>query len=251
MENRMTDTTVDNQATTETVVSTEATTKEFNLANIPELAKFKTTEDLAKSYINLEKSFSKKVTEIDSETLQTVYNKLGRPEKAEGYELPTEGIPAEEVDKFKQRAFEAGLTQTAANKLFNEMMTEAKANLSAAEQAKAAENAAKIEALKASLGTAFEKRMALIDAHLAQSGEKIENMSLGALKVLAEAVRIIEAPKVLISEQAAKFGETPADIQEKINSLLTRKDTADALFNRQHPRNKEVMAEYQALLDRS
>lgn len=243
----MTDITIDNQATTENVVSTETTTAaEFNLSSIPELAKFKTTEELAKSYINLEKSFSKKVTEIDGETLQTVYNKLGRPEKAEGYELPTEGVPAEEVNKFKQRAFEAGLTQAAANKLFNEMMTEAKANLAAAEQAKAAENAAKIEALKATLGTAFEKRMALIDAHLAQSGEKVENLSLGALKVLAEAVRIIEAPKVLISEQAAKFGETPTDIQERIDGIL--KNNSDALFDRMHPRHKEISAQYKDLV---
>lgn len=241
----MTDTTIDNQATTENVVSAEATT-EFNLSSIPELAKFKTTEELAKSYINLEKSFSKKVTEIDAETLGTVYNKLGRPEKAEGYELPTEGIPEGEVSKFKQRAYDAGLTQAAANKLFNEMMTEAKANLAAAEQNKVAENTAKLESLKAVLGTAYDKRMELIDAHLAQSGEKIENLSLGALKVLAEAVRIIEAPKVLISEQAAKFGETPTDIQERIDGIL--KNNSDALFDRMHPRHREISSQYKDLV---
>ncbi len=246
----MTDVTIDNQATTENVVSTETTAKAFDLASIPELAKFKSTEDLAKSYINLEKSFSKKVTEIDAETLGTVYNKLGRPETADKYELPTEGIPEAEVTKFKERAFKAGLTQAAANELFNEMMSEAKANLAAAEAAKVAAHEAKIEGLKATLGTAFEKRMELINAHLAKTGESIDNLSLGALKVLAEAVRIIEAPKVLISEQAAKFGETPADIQERLSNMLKDKDTVNALFDWNHPKHKQVIAERAALMEK-
>ena len=66
-----------------------------------------TIEDLAKATINAQKLVgADKIVlpgkEAEASAWDSVYNKLGRPEKAEEYSVPEEGVSQEIVDQFKK-----------------------------------------------------------------------------------------------------------------------------------------------------
>lgn len=78
---------------------------------------WKASSDMLKSYRELEKSYGNKISipkDEDSEGWNKLYNKLGRPEKAEDYEFEAdEGIIAEAKNAF----FEVGLSNKQSSKL--------------------------------------------------------------------------------------------------------------------------------------
>jgi len=88
--------------------------------SLPSISKFKTADDLAKSYVNLEKLVGTEKLPIpkdekDEAGWATVYNRLGRPESADKYQVElklAEGlsVPDEAMNGFKQAAFKAGLS---------------------------------------------------------------------------------------------------------------------------------------------
>ena len=126
-------------------------------------------EDVVKSYRELEThvgappdSIIKLPEDPDSEAWGDIYNKLGRPEEADGYVFDTpEGqeINQEMVDWFKQQAHDNGMSASQAENLFNSWNEFAnQANSSSAEQTKLAQEA-ELSDLKNRWGDKFSERV--------------------------------------------------------------------------------------------
>lgn len=87
---------------------------------LPSVAKFKSPDDIVKSYVNLEKLVGGEKIPVpkddaDEAAWTTVFNRLGRPESPDKYQVElklAEGlsVPDEALNGFKQAAFKAGLS---------------------------------------------------------------------------------------------------------------------------------------------
>ncbi|MCI5800283.1 hypothetical protein MR060_12770 [bacterium] len=93
--------------------------------------KFKTVEDMAKSYLNMEKLVGKKTIGMPDENSSEeewskLYDRLGRPVAADKYEVKrAEGLPPELIDEegmksFLGAAYKAGLNQKQVSALVSE-----------------------------------------------------------------------------------------------------------------------------------
>jgi hypothetical protein len=116
----------ENQATSQTtgMVLDLASMEEKDRAR---LAKFKTGNDLAKSYLHLESKLGAAVTlpgkDATAEERDAFYTRLGRPESKDGYELDTlflaDGITkdSETENRIRDIAFDLGLNKDNARRL--------------------------------------------------------------------------------------------------------------------------------------
>jgi len=93
------------------------------------MANLKTPGDVSKSWVNAQKLLGEDKIPVpkgpDDPNLEVILGKLGRPEKADGYQLPTiENLPAgftieaENVKGYTELAHKVGLTNTQASELF-------------------------------------------------------------------------------------------------------------------------------------
>lgn len=92
-----------------------------DIANASEVDRFKNPAELAKSYVNLSKAYSKKfpenTVEIPSEDsppekLEEFYNKIGRPESPDKYKAPEiDNLDKETLGQFNEFAHKLGLTE--------------------------------------------------------------------------------------------------------------------------------------------
>lgn len=92
-----------------------------DIANASEVDRFKNPAELAKSYVNLSKAYSKKFPEntveipsADSppEKLEEFYNKIGRPESPDKYKAPEiDNLDKEALGQFNEFAHKLGLTE--------------------------------------------------------------------------------------------------------------------------------------------
>lgn len=92
-----------------------------DIANASEVDRFKNPAELAKSYVNLSKAYSKKfpenTVEIPSEDsppekLEEFYNKIGRPESPDKYKAPEiDNLDKEALGQFNEFAHKLGLTE--------------------------------------------------------------------------------------------------------------------------------------------
>ena len=88
-----------------------------NVDFMKQLSKFKTLDDLAKSYSELEKKLGTSVSipgeNSSAEEIKAFYQKLGVPEDASGYDLPQDG------QAYKDIAFNNNLTVAQAKNVFS------------------------------------------------------------------------------------------------------------------------------------
>ena len=117
--------------------------------------KFKTVEDMAKSYLNMEKLVGKKTIGMPDENSSEeewskLYDRLGRPVAADKYEVKrAEGLPPELIDEegmksFLGAAYKAGLNQKQVSALVSEFDRQL---LEGAKRSAAAEESRKGEAV--------------------------------------------------------------------------------------------------------
>lgn len=149
---------------------------------------WKTPSDVIKSYRNLEKLTGVPAEQMlklpkgdDPAAWNEVYNRLGRPEKADGYKLPVpEGDSGEFAKVAAQWFHDAGLTQAGATKLatkWNEYMTGQQASQ---REAAALRDTQDVAALKQEWGADYDRHAAVVDKAAEAFGMTSEQ--LGALK---------------------------------------------------------------------
>lgn len=223
-----------------------------DMREIESLKSIKDVATLAKSYIHAQSLIGKKVVDLSKEDIEPIFNKLGRPDKPEGYEIPEEGIDPQEVSKFRERAFKAGLTKEAAAQLFNEIATEQKIKAEEAAKARANRTEANNAALKKEFGEALDLRIELAKKALDKFGgeealKALETAGLSdnpaIIKLLSEAGKKLEEGRVLISDQDTKFGLTPEEKRAKARNLMRD----PAYLNKRDPRHEALVSQISSL----
>jgi len=157
------------------------------LKSHPSLANFETADDIAKSYISSQAAYgAEKIfipREEDTDNWNIVYNRLGRPEKAEGYKLPDakelnlpEGfqIPEESVKSFLTNAHKYGLTQKQARALYTDHIAAQAGEYSQIITKMNDDHAASDKALRGEYGKAYDAQVALANKTMvwAAGGDK-------------------------------------------------------------------------------
>lgn len=206
--------------------------------------KFKTPEELAKSYVNLEKRMGNSIflpEERTPEAMADVWNKLGRPESPDQYEIKVDSdVPLDDglLEQFKQYGHRLGL----ANDQLNEVV---KFQIDAVSNAMAAEMEASEEKLKEAWG---DKK----DANAQKAIEAAKKLGLDEVflaKGLDRDADVIKAMYKLsnaMGEGAIKQGETdvPKTKEQKIKELQEH----PAFTKRTHPEHKQIHAEWVQLM---
>ena len=247
---------------TETVETTETTeapglgvesgqeSSESWLSSLPEdlqtsasLAKFDSPASLAKSYLEAEKGISSriKMPEKDDEAgMNELYDKLGRPESPDKYDL--EGIEHAQlasdeankgqIDRFKEVGHKYGLNNRQVAGIIDDVLG---MNLEAQQQVGEAQQA-NISELKQEYGPQFDNRVELANQTLKNMVEKtggnwnrLAEALTGSgmtsqpdlLKALAGVGRMMEQDKIWGAggEPRSMGGLSPGEINAKIDSI--------------------------------
>ncbi len=136
-------------------------------ANEPSIQKFKNPQDLAKSYLNLEKLLGKQRIPIPEkpEDYEVVYDALGRPQDPNEYEIPE--VLAKEIyqgndealNNLKGKMHKLGFSKQQANELLNWYTEDIVAAKQQYEAMANQEMEKTMQALQQEWGDAFEERM--------------------------------------------------------------------------------------------
>jgi hypothetical protein len=222
---------------------------------------------MAKSYINLERMLGGDKIAVpksadDKEGWDKVYKALGRPDDAKGYELQKpENLPegmeySDDLEaKFREFAFEKGLTQTQAQDLRDFHL----ANMVSEFTAGQTEQAGRIEEVMADLqrewGRATDQKIGAA-SHAAKTlgGEEfaamLDETGLGndprLIRGFAKIAEKIGGDKGLLGEALTE--STPGDLDASIAEY--RANHRDALMDKNHPDHKTRLAGLTALYNK-
>ena len=201
------------------------------------------------SYRNLEKfaGGSKSLVELpgpdaDDAKLGEFYNRLGRPESPDKYDLKApEGADPELTDWFKGTAHKYGLTAKQAASLYSDwnQMAAGKGEAMAAEAQQSSEK--EIAALKKEWGQGFEKQIDMGKRAVAALGFNEQQLSTYEAKLgTAEMLKLFSTLGSKMGEDSfeggertgsGSFGLTPAAARQQISDLKTDKSFMDGYLS--------------------
>ena len=223
---------------------------------------FKNTDDVLKSYTNLEGMMGKKFDDMTNEELKGVYTKLGAPESPEGYEFEAaqlpEGIDDTMTDWFSTKAHELGISKDAAQQLRNEFITkqaEEYGSMVSSAQVKATDDLA---TLKQEFGSAFDERTSLAATALNEFGgdgvkEVINQYGLNnnpaLVKMFAEIGKLTSEGNMSTDKNATptQFGVTPAEASAKIAEKFADKAFMSRFYSQTDPHHNDAVREIEQL----
>ena len=236
------------------------------LRDNPNIAKFGSIEELVKSHINVQSIVGAEKIIMPKDANDTagwtqVWSKLGRPEVATGYQVPTieglpEGFTIEEarVKEFQEAAHKLGLSQAQAAGLyqyyigtqvgrFKEVMGSQDAALSAAEKA-----------MRAEWGTGYEAQVSLAKKTLAWAVGAEEAKALGEaygndprfLRMLAKVGNAMSED--VLGPGMPKPGDlTPDAAQKEISAIMAA--LKGPYFDANHPEHQAMVARVTQLME--
>lgn len=189
----------------------------------------------------------------DAEGQAAMWQRLGRPETAEGYQLPDRDLPEGAVDLRQQllpKAFEAGLTQSQVQTLdghLTELAVEAhqQQQQAYADRAKAAD-----ESLRRQWGQAYDQNLKVADRGAAVLGLDQEQMNAISRALGPEwtvnwlyqhGARVNEGDYVDEDNLEPGFSLSPGGAKAKLEELKGKH--AAALADKKHPDHARVHAE--------
>lgn len=198
---------------------------------------------LAKSYVHAQQMIGADKVVLPSKSATEdewteFYNKLGRPESPDGYQLEVDGLPEgtepnqQMLDWFKQTAHQAGMTPQQAQHMLR-AYNELTANEYGMTQQQAEMRVAEVETtLKREFGEAFDDKMALANGVLAEFGNPdIAEVQLSDGTFLGdnpEVIRMLANLGTYIRERVGEDsllgvqtsgGLTPDDAMQKVREL--------------------------------
>lgn len=224
-------------------------------------------EGLARSHVNVQPLIGSKLIlpgkDTSDEDRNAFYTQLGRPETAEGYELPADGLPEgykadpEKAKEFFEFAHKQGFTdqQAAGMVRYDALRT--------ASIAKAANDARKVnadavtEGMKKEWGPSYDEKMALAKGALSKFGgpellAEIEDTGIGnnpaLIKAMAEIGKAIAEDEILGSGKSRQFISSPAEAEAKIGALRGDKEFMERYTSKSLSIRKSAMAEMDALM---
>jgi hypothetical protein len=215
------------------------------------LDKFKSVDDLAKSYKHLEQMQGKEHIPVPSDENDTAWEdvlaRLGRPEDPNGYELPNvdeeaKFSPSEEfTENLKQKAHELGLTQKQTEEFFRWYVEDVgesyvdQMNQQAEQFRQEAE-----QKLRKEFGNAYNDNIKAAQEavqNLDDNGEfaqMLENTGLGNHPAMVKALSKIgmELREDTVGGDTQPVGRTPQQAKEEINSLKQSDEFMKKYLNR-------------------
>ncbi len=243
---------------------------------------FKDVNDVIKSYTNLEKmvgnsiripsedaspeakkDFLDKLKGIDGVLLKDDENlavKLGRPETIEGYKLEvSEDLQRDlnpfhdDIETFKQVAFEQGLTDTQATKLLEMQLA-----MIERQEADLLENRDNAEAtLKKTWGEDYDNRMnaakKVLKIYADKYGDDVSALVNSNAGNNPAFINMLSELSELYTEKGhegmsgTQFGMTPDIARDKINEKRADRGFMEAYNSVHHPEHKKAVAEMQKL----
>lgn len=222
-------------------------------------------ENLAKAYVNASSMIGRDKIPLPGEQASAddwaeVYNRLGRPESAEAYQLDAgEEADGNMVDWFKSTAHDIGLNNKQAQQLmsaYNEMVgaqAEAGPDLDMVRDQVSAD-------LRKEFGPAFDDRMALANGLVKNfGGEEMTEIELSDGTLLGDNPGFIKAMVAVgeyirnkVSEddfagiEKSDMSMTPTEINEKIREI----EAPDSpLWSNAHPQHTAMMQERNRLYE--
>ena len=226
------------------------------LAHEPSLQNFDSVDKLAKSYTHLVKKMGVPAEQLlrlpeAGESMDDVYNALGRPETHENYDMGD--YAPESTEDFRQLAHQIGLNNDQANVLFdayvNAMAGQQEHEQSAFEQFEV-ENT---QALQKEWGGAFDKnvelaRRAFMNFATPEAVEIMEQTGLGnhpeILKVFSRIGELLQEDSVLPGSSTPVLGGmNPAQAQETFNNKMADPEFRNAYLDGYHPNHAQAVQE--------
>ena len=261
------ETTQDSQGASE---QAEATTNETNfLDSIPEdlrgessLADIKDVAGLAKGYVHAQKMIGADkivvpASDAPQEEKDAFFNKLGRPEKVDGYELPTENMPEVPIDeglvgKFFDEAHRIGLSKQQAAALIRFQTESMQDQMGEYEQenTQALENAE--AAMRKEFGNAYEEKLGMAQQAVKQfGGEELVNYlndtGLGnspeLIRTFANIAKVVSNDEVLGGGGRQSFMSSPAEAKQTITDKRRDPNFMAAYQDSNHVGHKEAVEE--------
>jgi len=220
------------------------------LKDHPSLKNFKSPNDLAKSWVNAQKLIGKDKIPLLSEKStpeerDAFYNKLGRPEKPEGYKfepLP-EPIQNESREKnFQTFAHKQGLTQAQASELRGWWAEEMNAEMSQMSEQNEVSQKETETALRREWGMAYQQKMVTANKVLSQFSEPTQKKLMGAFGNDPDVIRDLAKFGGKFSE-AGIVGKTPDAMMspEEAKAELAKIHANPAFLDGQHPEHKLIL----------
>lgn len=245
---------------------------------------FKDVNDLAKSYVNVQKmvgnsvrvpsqdsseemreEFFNKIKDVDGILVKgsdDFYTKLGRPESHDGYELlkdedlgALEHYPeiVSEIDSFKKEAFDLGLSKEQASTLVNNRIMEFQQKQEALNSSMQSSE----QELRSMWGQDFDNRLnaakqvaGIYSEKYGESMTQLINSPVGNnpafLNMLVELGSVYKEA----GHQGANkltFGTTPSDAMNKISELRADPGFHKAYYDDKHPGHKDAVNKLNSL----
>jgi hypothetical protein len=206
-------------------------------ANTKSIQKFKSPQDLAKSYINLEKLLGKNRIPIPEkpEDYETVYKTLGKPETPDEYQLPQEVIDLyqgseQELNKIKEMMHSADILPQQAEKLLSIYAQEESQRLQQIYSSLEAKKNEATQKLQNEWGDRFDENMqraAAVYSHFDDDIKQvIDNSGLGAddrfVKFLSYVGNFMTEGDNLVDSQAA-YQVQAENAQRELDMILNDK----------------------------
>jgi hypothetical protein len=253
---------------TETVESSTPETTSFlssfsdkELKNHSSLRDFKDVESLAKSYVNAQKLIGADkiiLPKDDSpESWEQVYNKLGRPESPDNYEIKIpeqvkEGMffDNELIGEFKTKVHQLGLSKKQAEELYNwhTQKMEGKADLF--NQTFQQQQEKVVEDLKKTWGNNYENEVAKAKSVIDKFStpdfkEYLDSTGLGndlnLIKFMNNVAKSIGEDSFEVNNSSNNsFSATPEAAKQEINKIRGNKENVAILMNKHHPQYKDL-----------
>lgn len=224
-------------------------------------------EDLAKSFINQQPLIgADKVVlpgkEATEEDMGKFFTALGRPESADKYELPTEGLPENvsvgEADQkeIKDLAFGLGLNSKQTAQLYRAYASRMGTGQAALDKT-GSDFAIESEAtLKKEFGQAYDEKVSLAKSAVLEFGgealkKALNETGLGnhpdMIRAFAKIGKAIASDEILGEGSKRNFVKSPTEAQAELDALTTDKDFNQAYLDGAHPGHAAAVQKKQDL----
>ena len=230
-----------------------------SLKNHPSLQSFKGPGDLAKSWVEAQKLIGRDKIPVPGEKAtkedwDMVFERLGRPKDANGYEIPKvdtpEGYPEtskEFMDTFKAKALELGMLPAQVNGLYKWFMEEQISEYNQFGEKRNLERGEAENNLRKLWGKAFEQNIEISKQAIKKYGsekfmEKLEQTGLGndpdMVQFIASMAKNFSEDKITGKETS--YTKSPDEAIAEIKKIQ-----GEAMKDRNHPMNNKHHPEYE------
>ena len=227
----------------------------------PSLRNFDSVDKLAKSYVHAVKKMGVPPEQMlkipqEGEPWDDFYTAMGRPESPMAYDFG--GNDSEEMNDFREAAFELGLTQNQAHNLLEKVAENAQNEQAKHNEALEQAEMQGFKQLQKDWGGDYDKNMDYARRAFGRyaSPEALELMENTGLGNHPEMLKLFSKIGEQLSEEqllpgnASGFGQSPGDAESTLRERMNDPDFRNALINAHHPNHKEAVAEKSKLYGR-